>query len=377
MNTERDQRINAIRRTLKENELDALLVLIAENRRYLSGFTGEDTGFDESAGGLLVTFEKLILATDSRFELQAQDEAPDYEVVIYREGLAKELPTLLQGSAIRRLGFEGNRVSCEQYGKMKNTLNTTVPGVELVETENLVEYLRVIKTRFEIEAIRKALYLAEQGFEEMAASLSPGMTEKQAAWNLEKILKEAGAEALSFPTIVAGGPNSAMPHAVPGNRPLMAGEPILFDWGVRLNGYCSDITRTFVIGKPDETFTKVFQTVREAQEMAIAAIKPGVEARSVDAVARSHIEKTGFQGRFGHGLGHGVGLAIHEGPRVSPLSDAVLKPGMVCTVEPGIYLPDWGGVRLENMIVVTDNGAEVLNKTSVDAPFNYFRKMAP
>jgi Xaa-Pro aminopeptidase len=192
------------------------------------------------------------------------------------------------------------------------------------------------------------------------------MTEQEAAWNLEKTLREAGAEALSFPVIVAGGPNSAMPHAVPGNRALMAGEPILFDWGVRLNGYCSDISRTLVMGKPDDTFQKVFQTVREAQEMAVAAVKPGIDARSVDAVARSHIEKMGFKDRFGHGLGHGVGLAIHEKPRLSPLSDDVLKPGMICTVEPGIYLPGWGGVRLENMIVVTADGAEVLNKTTVD-----------
>lgn len=376
MNTEHDRRINAARRILQENRLDALLVLIAENRRYLSGFTGEDTGFAESAGALFITFEKLVLATDSRFELQACREAPDYEIVLYREGLAKELPVILQGHSVRRLGFEGIRVSAMQYRKIREVLNAMDPGIELVETENLIENLRVIKTQSEIEVIRKALHLAEAAFREMAVSLKPGITEKQAAWNLEKTLKEAGAEALSFPTIVAGGPNSAMPHAIPGNRPLLAKEPILFDWGIRLNGYCSDITRTFVIGKPDETFTKVFQTVREAQEMAIAAIKPGVDARAVDDVARSHIDKMGFKGRFGHGLGHGVGLAIHEGPRVSPLSEAVLKPGMVCTVEPGIYLPDWGGVRLENMVVVTDDGAEVLNKTCVDEPFDYFRKMA-
>jgi Xaa-Pro aminopeptidase len=222
------------------------------------------------------------------------------------------------------------------------------------------------KTQPEVAAIRKALRLAESVFSRVAADLRPGMTEKEAAWSLEKALREAGADGLSFPVIAASGPNSALPHAIPGDRPLQPGEPILFDWGVRLEGYCSDISRTLFMGKPDDTFRKVFQTVREAQEMAIAAIKAGADAKAVDNIARRHIEKMGFKDRFGHGLGHGVGLAIHEQPRLSPLSDKILEAGMVCTVEPGIYLPGWGGVRLENMIVVTSDGAEVLNETAVD-----------
>lgn len=363
---EYQMRWEQVRQVMREKGLDAFLVLVAENRRYLSGFAGEDTQFDESAGALLITSGKLILATDSRFDLQARQESPDYEVIVYREGLAKELPAILKGLKAARLGFESNRVSCAQHRRMSTELKEAGLAVELVATEDIVENLRIAKTQPEISAIRKALHLAESVFGGFVAGLKPGMTEKQAAWELEKTLREAGADALSFPTIVAGGPNSALPHAVPGDRPLRPGEPILFDWGIRLNGYCSDISRTLIMGKADETFQKVFQTVREAQEKAIAAIQPGVDAKAVDDIARSHIEKMGFKDRFGHGLGHGVGLAIHEQPRLSPLSDKKLEPGMVCTVEPGIYLPDWGGVRLENLIVVTDDGVDVLNKTAVD-----------
>jgi Xaa-Pro aminopeptidase len=188
------------------------------------------------------------------------------------------------------------------------------------------------------------------------------MTEMEAAWLMEKGMRENGAEGLSFPVIVAAGPNSALPHAVPGHRRLKPGEPILFDWGTRLGGYCSDISRTIIIGKPDPIFTNVYRTVQDAQRKAIRALKPGLSTKAADAVARWHIENKGFKGRFGHGLGHGVGLAIHEQPRLSPLSDHKIKTGMVFTVEPGIYIPKWGGVRIEDMVVVGRKGAQVLNR---------------
>jgi Xaa-Pro aminopeptidase len=189
------------------------------------------------------------------------------------------------------------------------------------------------------------------------------MTEKQVAWELEKRMRESGAEALSFPTIVASGPNGALPHAVPSDRPIGRGEPVLFDWGVKLDGYCSDISRTVVFGTPDRTFKEVFQTVRDAQRKAIDALKPGMTGKEADRIAREHIDATRFKNKFGHGLGHGTGLAVHESPRLSPLREDLLEPGMVFTVEPGIYLPEWGGVRLENMVAMTESGAEVLNGT--------------
>ena len=356
-----ENRLLQIRKSLYDNNLDTFMVLVEENRRYLSGFTGEDTQFDESAGALFITDTELVLATDSRFELQAAKEAPHFEVFCYKEGLVKSLPDLLKRLQTKRLGFEGIRLSYSQYKKISEQLNADNLQVEFVDTENLVENLRLIKTEAEIEATQKALAIAESIFRDFAYTITPGMTEKEAAWILEKGMRESGADSLSFPTIVAAGPNSALPHAIPGNLQFKAGEPILFDWGAKLNGYCSDISRTLVIGEPDDTFKKVYQTVLEAQHKAIDAIRPGMSSKAVDGIARSHIDKMGFKSKFGHGLGHGTGLAVHEAPRLSPLKDSTLEPGMLFTIEPGIYLPGWGGIRLENMAVVRADGVEVLN----------------
>lgn len=340
------------------------MVIVGENRKYLSGFTGEDTQFDESAGILLITAKRAVLATDSRYDLQAQSEAPLFEIVQYKEGLSKELPRILTSLGTKALGFESVRLTCQQYKLIEEGLRTAGLGISLVPEENIVESLRILKAPFEIKAIRKALKIAENVFMGLVPTLKPGLHETEIAWEMEKRLREAGAEALSFPTIVAAGPNSALPHAIPGSRKISPGEPILFDWGVRLDGYCSDISRMVYIGKPDKTYKKIYQTVIDAQRFATDAVKPGVSTKVVDAMARNHIEKKGFKGKFGHGLGHGVGMAIHEAPRLSPLKESILEPGMVFTIEPGIYIADWGGVRLENMATVTENGVEVLNETS-------------
>ncbi len=354
-------RLERFRNILSRNTIDTFMVLIEENRRYLSGFTGEDTQFDESAGALFITATDLMLATDSRFDVQAGSEAPGYEIVCHKQGLVKALPHILDALKTKRLGFESVRLSCLQYEKITGEINARDLDVELVPCNEIIENLRIVKEPPETAAIRKALAIAESVFEKLVPTLKPGMTESSVAWEMEKAMREAGAEALSFPSIIASGPNSALPHAIPGPRKLMAGEPLLFDWGVKRGGYCSDISRTVILGRADETFTKVYRTVLEAQALAIDAIKPGVSTKAVDDIARNHINRMGFEGRFGHGLGHGVGLAVHEPPRLSPLSETVLEPGMVVTVEPGIYLPEWGGVRLENLVAVTENGAEVLN----------------
>jgi Xaa-Pro aminopeptidase len=355
-------RLDLVRKSLAKNKIDTLMVLIEENRYYLSGFKGEDTQFDETAGALFITDSKLILATDSRYELQAKNEAPLYKVFCYKEGLAKELPNITGMLGTKRLGFECVRMSYMQYSKITKELKSLGVKVKLVPTEDVVENLRLIKDETEIDTFKKALFIAESVFTKIKTTIKSGMTEKQLAWTIEKEIREAGAQSLSFSTIVASGPNSALPHAIPSDRKFKAGEPILFDWGARFNGYCSDISRTVIIGPPDKTFKKVFTTVYEAQRMATHAIKPGISSKAVDKIARDHIEKSGFKGKFGHGLGHGTGLAVHEGPRISPLKDIKLEPGMVFTVEPGIYIPGWGGIRLENMAVVRDDGVEVLNK---------------
>jgi Xaa-Pro aminopeptidase len=359
-----EKRIEAFRAMLEKQKLDAFMVLIDENRQYLSGYSGEDTQFDESAGALLIGPKELILATDARYDLQAKSEAPLYDIVTYKKGFSKELPSLLKQMDAKRIGFEKTRMTCYLFEKIQEELKENSLNIELIGFETFTESLRIQKDEFEIQMIKKALAIAENVFMEFVHTLRPGMTEKQAAWELEKRLKDAGADTLSFPIIAAFGRNSALPHAVPSDKPLCEGEPLLFDWGVKLDGYCSDISRTVIIGNPDATFQKVFQTVLEAQQKAIEAIRPKLSGKSVDAIAREHIDAMGYKDRFGHGLGHGVGLAVHEGPRLSPLKDDELDIGMVVTVEPGIYLPDWGGVRLENMVAVRESGAEILNSIS-------------
>ncbi|RJQ78753.1 MAG: aminopeptidase P family protein [Desulfobacteraceae bacterium] len=357
-------RLDKIREAMAEKKIDALLVLVEENRRYLSGFTGEDHHFDESAGALLITAKEQILTTDSRFELQAVREAPLYEVTIYRNGLAKELVGLTDRFNIRRLGFESTRVSVQQHDSIQQEFAGAGRSVDMVPLETFVENLRQIKTPAEIQQTQKALELAEDVFRHVAKMLKPGMSEKNVAWEMEKGMRQAGADSLSFPVIIAAGPNSALPHAIPTEREINLGEPILFDWGAKLNGYCSDTSRTVTLGPPDEMFLKVYQTVLEAQQKAITVIQSGASSRAVDAIARDHIRQQGYEGKFGHGLGHGTGLAVHEAPRLSPLKEVTLESGMIVTVEPGVYLPEWGGIRIENQVVVGDRGAQVLNRLS-------------
>ena len=355
-------RLARLRARLQDQAFDTLMVLRGENRRYLSGFTGEDGQCDESAGALFISSKRQLLATDSRYVTQAENEAAGFEVFVYKEGLAASLPQIVNMIGSECVGFESPRLPYAQFLKMEEQLKKHAASISFVPTEGLVEDLRMIKERREIEAIRKSLALSESVFKTLRQSLHAGVSEKELAWAVEKGLREGGADGVAFPPIVASGPNAALPHAIPTDRIIAEGEPILFDWGARLEGYCSDISRTVVLGTPDDTFIKVYQIVKDAQSMAIEAIKPGVSGQAVDAVARRHIADKGFKDYFGHALGHGVGLATHEKPRLSPVRPMDLEAGMVTTVEPGIYIPGWGGVRLENMVVVQEGGAVVLNK---------------
>lgn len=359
------KRVKHLREKLKDQDFDTLLVLSDENRRYLSGFTGKDGQFDESAGALFISSTEQLLATDSRYEMQAQKEAPQCEVYRHKRGLAQALPEILEMLGTKRLGFESVRLSCQQFEKFKEEFKKRGGSVSFTPTEGLVEVLRMIKGQEELEAIRQSLAISESIFENIRNKLEKGKTEKELAWNIEKAMREKGAEAIAFPTIVASGANAASPHAIPTDRSIEEGEPLLFDWGCILNGYCSDISRTIVIGNPDDTFKKVYQVVQDAQSMAIEAIKPGMSTQAVDKIARQHIAANGFGDYFGHGLGHGVGLATHEKPHLSPRKPTNLELGMVTTVEPGIYIPGWGGVRLENMVVVEEHGATILNRLPV------------
>ncbi|MEW5910320.1 MAG: Xaa-Pro peptidase family protein [Thermodesulfobacteriota bacterium] len=363
------KRIRILRREMERLQIDTLMISNDENRRYLSGFTGRDTQFDESAGTLFITHQMLLLATDSRYETQAASEASEFEVYCYKEGLYKSMPDIARILGSRRIGFESIRISVREYGRIADALKSKKLKIELIPVEDLVEKQRAVKSNAEIEAIRKSLSVTESAFSDLLGFLRPGLTEAEAAWALEKRMRQSGADELSFPVIVASGPNSALPHAIPGNRAFKPKEPVLFDWGAKVNGYCSDISRTLFFGKPDPAFKKIFTIVKDAQQKAIDAIRAGVSSKSVDRIARSHIARRGLKDRFGHGLGHGLGLAIHEAPRLSPVTDGILLPGMVVTVEPGVYIPGKGGIRIENIVVVRRDGAEVLNRLDIfDSP---------
>lgn len=366
MDTIIEQRLNDFRNRMKKNKLDSFFVLNQSNRRFLSGFAAHDSGIDESAGALIITEKNLFLLTDSRFVTQAANEAPDFEVRCYKTGIQDLLPEILNALGCRKLGFEGSRLSYAAYCKIKESLNSNNVKTEFVPADAVVDDLRVIKSDDEVSLIRKALAIAESAYLETLKKVNPGVTEKDLAWELEKAMRESGAEGLSFPSIVASGVNSALPHAIPGSRAVRENEPLLFDWGAVYNGYCSDTTRTVVPGKPDDTFLKLYDILFQAQKMATEAIRPGVSTKTVDTIARNHIREKGYGDFFGHGLGHGVGLEIHEAPRLGPIKESILERGMIVTVEPGIYLPEWGGIRLENMVLVTENGGEVLNTLDYD-----------
>lgn len=358
-------RVENVLKRMEALSIDALMVSIAENRYYLSGFAAEGGPFDDSAGVLLISPRRRILATDARFKTQAQQQAPLFEVFCYRKGLTAALPDLLADMHTGRLGFESRHLSVKAHQEIIAKLSASGSSVELVPCEDIVERLRAVKDDAEIEATRRAVAIAEAAFAELMTVIQAGMTEKKAAWLLEKAMRENGAEGLAFPPIAAAGPNSALPHAMPSDRPLAAGEPILFDWGARFEGYCSDISRTVVLGAPDPRFIEIHSIVLQAQTRAVTAIRDGRSTVEIDRIARDVIGEAGFGENFGHALGHGTGLVVHERPRLSPLKDSRLAAGMLVTVEPGIYLPDWGGVRLENQVLVCKDDAEVLNHLAI------------
>jgi len=352
-------RLTALRHLLAQREVDGLLVSGPSSRRYLSGFTADDPDW----GMLLITRTAAALLTDFRYQLWAQQEATDFQTVIYKVNLGETLMELLKEFQVQRLGFEAAHLTYRQYQRLTETAASTGLRVEWRPLEGVVEELREVKGPEELAAMRRALELSEAVLRRVSRELAPGKTERQVAWEIEKGLREGGAESMAFPPIVAAGENSARPHHQPGDHVLQAGEPIIIDMGARLDGYCADITRTYTLGPPDEQFKKIYSLVRRAQAHAEAELKAGMDSLAGDALARRVIGQAGYGEAFGHSLGHGVGLAVHENPALSPHQErrSTLKAGSVVTVEPGIYLAGWGGVRLEDMVLLQPDGAEVLN----------------
>jgi Xaa-Pro aminopeptidase len=343
-------RLNRLRQVLVEQHLDAILISQPENRRYLSGFTG-------SAGWLFVTADRAVLITDFRYYEQVGREAPDWELARITDNFQKLIPELSATAGIHRLGFESQHVTVDQLA----TWTQATPDLEWAPLKDTVELLRMIKDESEVEAMRRAAALTDAALAHTLALLRPGMTEQQVAWEIESAMRTKGASKVAFDLIVAAGPNGALPHARPGDRTIRAGEPIVIDIGCMVDGYCSDLTRTVCLGEPSDHYLAVWDLVLQAQQAAEAAIRPGVTGVEADAVARNLIAEAGYGDRFGHGLGHGVGLAVHEKPGAGRLSTDTLQAGMSLTVEPGIYLPGEFGVRIEDLVIIRQEGIEILS----------------
>jgi Xaa-Pro aminopeptidase len=346
------RRLRKLRKSIAEKGLDALLVSQPDNLRYLAGFTG--------SGWLLISGRNAILAVDFLYVEQAMEESPDFEIVRIKQELHDWLPGLVLDLGWHKLGFEANVISYDAHRKLGEAITTKRINLELVPTTGIVEQLRSVKEPEELIPITKAVELADAALEQAKAIIRPGVTEKEAAWEIEKNLRQKGSEGVPFEIIVASGPNSALPHARPTERIICSGEPVLIDMGARINGYCSDLSRTLFLGRANKTFQEIYSIVLKAQATAIEGTKSEMAASAADQLARSVIEQAGYGEAFGHGLGHGVGLAVHEFPRLGVTSSDSLADGMVFTIEPGIYLAGQGGVRIEDMVVLENGKARVL-----------------
>lgn len=360
-----NERLTQLRTLLDERHLQAVLITSAANRRYLSGFTG-------SAGALLVTHDAALIFTDSRYSIQAAHEAPAFEV---REiNTETTFPQLLAQTAaerqLRHIACEAEHMTLAQYQRLDNALQPEgASGTMLIVSNSLVEPLREVKDATEIALLRHAVALTDAALTAVLPTIRPDMTERQVAWMLEVALRERGADSLAFPIIVAAGPHAAWPHAQPGDEPLGTGRPIIIDMGACYQGYHADLTRTIILGEADAQFRQIYDIVLTAQQQAIAGLRAGIASSEVDALARDYITAAGFGPQFCHGLGHGVGLDIHEGPTFrrrlpdSALSSAgYLRVGNVFSIEPGIYLQGWGAVRLEDLVLLHADHGEVLSQ---------------
>ena len=321
-----DRRIARVRRSLSARGLDAALITGPENRFYLSGFLAEDMGLTESAGALVITRDLRMLLTDGRYAVQAGKQAHGFEILIYRQGLAHELKLLFRKVGVKKCAFEPAFISCSRLEMLKKS----TPGISWKDLGDICQMMRLLKDSQECARLKRAQQAAEAVFEQVLPEIKPGKTEKEIAFMILKGLS-AQSDGPSFPPIVASGPNSALPHALPGDRKIKKAEPVIIDMGARLDGYCSDMTRTVFCGKPSERFKTIYATVKRAQQAAQQAIRPGMTGREADHLAREVIEEAGFGSCFVHSLGHGVGIAIHEAPAVSPRSRKKLKMDTVLT----------------------------------------------
>lgn len=354
------KRLTRVRHLLAELGVEAILVSHPANRHYLSGFPDEDHAPDETSGVLLVSAgEAKLFVSPTNLPWALASSGPGVEVIGWERPWQASLGKHLQEQGYRRVAFEDRALIVADYTSIKDA----APGVELVPAGTAVHRLREVKDAEEIARIRRAASLTDQALQQVLAQLQPGTTEKELVWMLESTMRELGADGPAFSTGVGAGPHGARPHHSATDRPIAEGDPVVIDMGAKVDGYCADLTRTIVLGEPTPLFRERYNLVLSAQQAAIDAIRPGISGKDADAAARSVIEAAGAGEEFFHGLGHGVGLLIHEAPSLGQASEDVLQPGHIVTVEPGVYFDGWGGIRIEDLAVVTESGVEILSNS--------------
>lgn len=342
--------LDNLRSRLDDIGTDAILLTHMDNVRWSSGFTG-------SSAGIVLTGTGGAFVTDSRYTQQAAEQVPELDVVIYKspQSMAEALADQAKSRNVKRLAFESEYVSVASHKTFSEAFN----GIELVPFEGIAMPLRMVKTTEEVARIRDACALADACYDHIIRMIQPGVTEYDIALDIEFYFRRSQAE-LAFSPIVVSGERSARPHGIPSEKKLEVGDFVTMDFGAKLNGYCSDLTRTVVVGEASDRHRAVYEAVLEAQIEGLAAIRPGIPAKDADAAARDVLAKHGLAEYFGHGLGHGLGSVVHDGGRMGPTSTDTLAVGQVWTVEPGAYIPDFGGVRIEDDVVVTEDGCEIL-----------------
>ncbi|MFW6268912.1 MAG: M24 family metallopeptidase [Bacillota bacterium] len=346
------ERIKRVRQEMEERGIDGLLIDKGENRFYLTGFTG-------TAGRVLFTPEKNYFITDFRYTEQAREQTDGYEIKEFNKDITQNIGEILKDDGVKELGFETEVISYSKYKEYNEHFYC-----ELVPTKKIIERLRLKKEDKEIEEIRKAIDITDLAFSHIMDFIEPGVSEREVALELEFFMKKKGAEKNAFDFIVASGARSSLPHGVASDKRIEEGDFVTLDFGCFYNGYCSDMTRTIVVGEASDKQKEIYNLVLRAHYKVIDEIKPGMSYKEADNLARTIISEAGYGDNFGHGLGHGIGIEVHEGPRLSyTAQDGKLEPGMIVTDEPGIYLSEWGGVRIEDDLLITENGCKPLNNS--------------